>query len=118
MIIGYEEAKKVDGYFYEFEYQTRIKRTKNSEHFACFKNNDLQIYVLKSKIYFRHEKDFEHTTNNWNGQDLFGIYSYFPIGKTNNKKLNSFQVIEKIFTKENNYRLASLITIGSIDYIQ
>jgi hypothetical protein len=118
MLIGYNEALKVDGSFFEYEYQTRIKRTKNSDHFACFKGNDIQLFVLRTKMYCRNDKDFEHLTLNWNGKDLYGIYSYIPIGKTDNKRLSSIQVVERIFNKETKYRLACLMQSGSVEYIQ
>jgi len=118
MLLGYNEAIKVDGYFYEYEYETRIKRTEKSENFACFKSNDNLLHIIKTKIYLRNDKDFNHIINDWNTKDLFGIYSYLPIGKTDNKLLNATQVVERIFNKENKFRLASIIEIGSIDYIQ
>lgn len=118
MLLGYEEAKKVDGYFYEYEYETRIKRTKNSENFACFKGNDHLLHIIKTKVYFHSDNDFNHVTSNWNNKDLFGIYSYLPIGKTDNKPLKAIQVVERIFNKQNNYRLANLSLTGSVEYIQ
>ena len=118
MLLGYNEAIKVDGYFYEYEYQTRITRKEKSESFACFKDNDHQLHIIKSRVFCRGDKDFNHIIADWNTKDLYGIYSYIPIGKTDNKTLKATQVIECIFTKENKYRLASIIEIGSIDYIQ
>jgi hypothetical protein len=118
MLLGYDDAKKVDGYFYEFEYETRIKRTEKSANFACFKGNDHLLHIIKRKVYFHNDRDFNHIINNWNIQDHYGIYSYFPLGITDKKALKATQVVERIFNKENKYRLAFLAELGSVDFIQ
>ena len=65
MIIGYNESKDVHGRFYEFLYKTIVKRSPKSEHFGCFKGNNLETFELITSIFCHDVKSFEHIVNGW-----------------------------------------------------
>lgn len=98
------DAEKIRGLFYEYEYQRILERNEHTEHFGCFKNNNTQIFVQNIKIYFHDDKYFDRFVQETD-KGIYQVYSYIPLGKTDCKRLTAVQVFERIFNKENNYRM-------------
>ena len=115
MLLGYEESKEVHGRFYEFKYKTIVRRNSKSEHFKCFKGNEFNTFELVTSIFCRDLKSFEHIINSW--KDLFGIYSYVPIGSVSpNKSYIAPEVVELIY-KRNNFKFVPFYNF-QLDYIK
>jgi hypothetical protein len=119
MILGYDEAKKVGGRFYEFSYETSIMRSNKCEHFGCFKDNDKLIFKLNTSVFCWSEKDFEHVVSTWQSQagGLLDMYAYRSIGKVSQQGYTAEEVVDLIYKRNNFKYLAHLTTIGSIDFI-
>jgi hypothetical protein len=119
MILTFEEARKQSGRFQEFKYYVKVKRTKESEHFGCFKNNDDKEFVLQVSVYFWNEDSFHRVVSHWNTlcNGLLSMYKYYPIGAVSPSLYTPEQVVTRIYEKNKFNNLAHLITVGSIDYI-
>lgn len=119
MIMGYEEAKQVDGRFYEFAYRTIVNRTPQSEHFGCFKGNNLKVFILETNAYFWNEKCFEHMLNEWNrnANGCVSMYEYHSLGQTERRSFTATEALERIYARNNFKYLAHLVTFGSMEYI-
>jgi hypothetical protein len=100
MLLGHENSNEVHGRFYEFQYKTIVQRNSKSEHFGCFKGNDLTIFEMVTSIFCYNMKSFLHVVSTW--KDLFGIYSYVPIGSVNERKsYTSSEVVDLIYSRNN-----------------
>jgi len=100
MILGYEESKDVHGRFYEFLYKTIVKRNQKSEHFGCFKGNNLQVFELTTSIFCHDVNSFLHIVNGWN--DPFGVYTYVPIGEVSPiRSYIPYEVVELMYRRNN-----------------
>lgn len=119
MILTFEEARRLGGRFYEFEYATIVSRTEQSKHFGCFANNDSDTFVLKQKIYGWDAKDIMHMINEWNSKSAgpCSMYNYVFLSQTSRQSYTPEQVLERIYASNGFKFLANLITLGSIDVI-
>lgn len=118
MLCGYEEAKNVDGRFYEFKYRTFVKRTKKTERFKCFKDNDLQVFSRDESVFCHNESDFNHLVNSaW--KDSTGVYSYASLGQEKPvKSYTASDVVQLIYDRYRFDRLCHYIESGSIEYLR
>ncbi len=120
MIIGYKESKDVDGRFYEYQYETTVLRTPMSEHFGCFKDNDIKEFKIVQFIYCHSDKDFEYIVQKWREQanGLLSMYSYKGLGKTQIGGFTAPEVVDRIYIRNNFKYLANMIEYGAMVTIQ
>ena len=118
MICGYDEAKEVDGRFYEFKYRVFVKRTARTERFECFKDNDLQVFEYDRSVFCHNESDFNHLINEaW--RDGTGTYSYASIGQEKPvKSYTASDVVQLIYDRFRFKFLCHYCLSGSIEYLK
>lgn len=114
MILGFEEAKDIDGRFIEFAYMIKIKRCEKTENFKCFQGNELEIFEYEDTKFFRNESDALHIIDAWRSD---GVYSYVLMGAVSKKSYSAEEVISLKYQRNNFKYLSYFTTVGSIDYI-
>lgn len=120
MIIGSNEAKQISGRFYEYEYETIVTRTPESQHFGCFKGNSLKEFKIVQKVYCWSDKCFDHIIKDWTktAKSHLSMYNYRGLGRTCENSFTATQVCERIFKEHGFKHLPNLVQYGSIDVIQ
>ena len=120
MILGYEDAKKVDGRFQEFEYLTIVQRNEENKDFACFKDNDNETFTLRCFVYCWNVRCFDHLLDSWNSgcTGLNSMYSYSGIRITNRTSYNAVQVLDRIYERNKFNYLPHLMISGNVEYIK
>ena len=119
MLLGYAEAKRESGRFYEYEYEITVTRTEASKHFACFKDNDKETFTFINKVYCWSDKCFEYLIGEWQkmSQGLLNMYSYKGIGKSLPQSMNATEVLDVVYARNKFKFLVSLVTYGGFDVI-
>lgn len=116
MILGFDEAKTVDGRFIEFSYLVCVKRNQMSKGFRCFQDNDLEIYEYEDSKFFHNEADAIHVLDSFNGHH-YDIYSYRYMGRVSRMSYTAEEVVALRYQRNDFKYLSHLLTSGSIDYI-
>jgi len=118
MILTVDDAiKDVDGYFILYHYSCIVSRIKGTEHFGCFKDNDLQEVTVPCFIFCRNDKDFNYLiSKEWNNK--LPMYKYVGHGKVGNTLFKGYEAVRYIYETHNFKYLAHLMTIGLREYIQ
>ena len=119
MILTYDEAQKVNGKFFEYEYETIVVRNENSKHFGCFKGNENLTFKIVQKIYCTSDKWFNHLMDNWEkaANGLLSMYSYKGLGRTCEQSFTALQVVDRKY-KANNYKYLAYLDDLTECYIQ
>jgi hypothetical protein len=123
MILTIDDAiKNVDGYFYLYHYSCIVKRIAGTEHFGCFKDNDLQEVTVPCIIFCHSDKDFDYFMGECNRKSngLLKMYSYVGHGRVGSidKIYYGHEAVRYIYEVHNFKYLAHLVEIGSREYIQ
>ena len=117
MLLGYKEALKIEGYFYEYTYITKVKKTNKTKNFGCFRDNYKEIAIIFNKVYCRNIEAFNYLLSIWDNSDISN-YSYIPIEQTEIKKFKVIDIYNNSITNKNNFKLVSFLEKHSIEYIQ
>ncbi|HLO91591.1 MAG TPA: hypothetical protein VK172_10550 [Lentimicrobium sp.] len=119
MILTHKDAQTVKGTFYEYQYETIIKRTEISEKFGCFKNNNKQEIRLIQRVFCWSDKAFNTAFEEWqrSAKILNGTYTYRAIGKVSPRPMRAEQVVE-LYHRRTNYKvMPSLIEYDGYEII-
>jgi hypothetical protein len=122
MIVTIDEAiQNVDGYFYLFHYNCVVSRIKGTEHFGCFKDNDLKSVTIPCVIFCRSSNDFYEFIDECNRKSTGSLSMYHYNGESgwspNAKIYYAYEAVRYIYELHNFKYLAHLTTIGSREYI-
>jgi len=119
MLLGIEDAKKIEGYFNEYQYQTIVTRKPSSENFGCFKDNDLLFKVIVSYIYCRDDQDYANMIGYWNSKcvGVLDMYKYIPMQRVNRKLYMAFEAVQEHYLRCNYKYTISFNQNGSREFI-